>query len=397
MMSFIAKRRIIHMGSVNNIKYDMGCLNISRTFAIASSIREKDTTSSSDSRVSYLTNTCGLSPEVAVTVSQKLQKFKALGKPEKILGFFRDQGLDDAQISKMIATKPSFLLLANPDTVLLPKLKFLVSIGASIDDIAARPSVLFYSLEKKIIPCYNLFKSMLLSDEQIFYLLSRSSWDFFPLMQKNLAANVALLRKIGVPQHNITRLICKKSRVMKQDTDKFKNCVEQVLDLGFDPSSSNFYIAVWVIGGMKNSTWENKKKIYKSWGWSDDELLMAVKSNPLCMGLSKEKITMVMDFLVNKMGFPSAAIARTSYVLSFCLEKRILPRCKVTRVLQSKGLIKEDLSLYTIILPIEKKFLDRFVVRYQEQVPQLLAVYQGKVGLPDLRIGLGGMLSEGKP
>ena len=47
------------------------------------------------------------------------------------------------------------------------------------------------------------------------------------------------------------------------------------------------------------------------------------------MLLSEEKITKAMNFFVNKMGYPSADIARHPKVIFFSLEKRIIPRCSV--------------------------------------------------------------------
>ena len=65
-------------------------------------------------------------------------------------------------------------------------------------------------------------------------------------------------------------------------------------------------------------------------------------------------------------------------VLFFSLEKKIVLRCRVIRVLKSRGLIKEDVSLATILLPVEELFLERFVTKFKE-VPLLLSVYEGKV------------------
>jgi mTERF domain-containing protein len=42
-------------------------------------------------------------------------------------------------------------------------------------------------------------------------------------------------------------------------------------------------------------------------------------------------------------------------------------------------LIKKDISLNTVLLPVEKRFLERFVTKFEEEVPQLLSVYEGKV------------------
>lgn len=65
------------------------------------------------------------------------------------------------------------------------------------------------------------------------------------------------------------------------------------------------------------------------------------------MLLSEEKITEAVDFLVNKMGCPSAVIARNPIIILFNLEKRIIPRCLVIQSLLAKCLLKNDLGVRT--------------------------------------------------
>lgn len=112
---------------------------------------------------------------------------------------------------------------------------------------------------------------------------------------------------------------------------------------------------------------------------NEDDILAAFRKHPHCMMLSEKKIMKGMDFFVNNMGWPSKVIAQLPVVLFFSLEKRIIPRCRVIRVLMSKRLIKDDLSLASVLLPVEKCFLERFVTKFEEEVPELLSIYEGKV------------------
>ncbi|KAL6198965.1 hypothetical protein ACLB2K_028753 [Fragaria x ananassa] len=99
-----------------------------------------------------------------------------------------------------------------------------------------------------------------------------------------------------------------------------------------------------------------------------------------CVILSEKKIMATMDFFVNKMGWESHTVAKYPHVLSYSLEKKIIPRFSVVRVLVLKGLIEEHkLNMDSVISVSEEYFLNRFVNKYLNQVPQLLDVYQGKV------------------
>ncbi|KAF5744256.1 hypothetical protein HS088_TW08G00856 [Tripterygium wilfordii] len=102
------------------------------------------------------------------------------------------------------------------------------------------------------------------------------------------------------------------------------------------------------------------------------------------MDYSKENITRKMDFFVNKFGWPPATVSKAPVVLSYSTEKRIIPRCSVIKILLNEGLLMENPPLSTSLTSSDKRFRDRFVVAYQEHVPQLLDIFQGKVKLSEL-------------
>ncbi|XP_028085282.1 uncharacterized protein LOC114286328 isoform X2 [Camellia sinensis] len=183
---------------------------------------------------------------------------------------------------------------------------------------------------------------------------------FWIHVDKNAIPNVALLGELGVPQ----------------------SCISL-----FDPSKVTFVDAICVLFGMSKSAWERKVEVYKRWGLSDDDIHLAFKKFPKCMILSEKKITSGMDFLVNEIGFEPITIARTPKTLGYSLEKRIIPRCSVIRVLSLNGLIKKEKGLSAIISTSEERLLDAFVTKHQDQVPQLLNVYQKKTDVPELGIG----------
>jgi mTERF domain-containing protein len=107
--------------------------------------------------------------------------------------------------------------------------------------------------------------------------------------------------------------------------------------------------------------------------------LAVFKRCPNCMLSSEEKITKTMDFLVNKIGWPPKHIATNPAVIKLSLEKRIIPRWSVVQILLAKGLIKNNLALGTFLQPTERKFLEKFVIRFRDDVPELLNVYEGKM------------------
>ncbi|XP_016167894.1 transcription termination factor MTERF9, chloroplastic-like [Arachis ipaensis] len=320
--------------------------------------------------ISYLIDSCGLSPDTAALTSQKLH-LPSAERPNSILTLLREHGFTDTQISNLIRKCP-LLLLVNPD-ILLPKFQFFLSIGISNTNLArtltADPTLLTWSLEKQIIPSYNFLKSVLISDEKVAASLKRTSWVFLEDHKKNLVPNLNLLKEMDVPESCVMLLLTHFPEALMQKKENFAKLSKEIKEMGFNPKKTTFVLAIHVLSGEGNKSIYNRCcEVYKRWGWSDDDILMAFKKHPLCMILSEDKIMKTMDYLVNKMSWPSGMIVRCPVVLFFSLEKRIKPRCSVAKVLLMKGLIKRKLSLSTLLLPDEDSFLEKYVIKYELQV-----------------------------
>ncbi|VVA14124.1 PREDICTED: mRNAion termination factor [Prunus dulcis] len=339
-----------------------------------------------DYTVSYLVNSCGLSPESAIQVAQKV-KLRSLEKADAVLALLRNHEFSNADISKLVKRHP-LVLMADAEKTLLPKLEFFCSTGISRMDLARTlsydPALLKISLQNQIIPAYNYLKSLLLSEDKVMKVLKNKPWIFLENLSKNVVPNIELLRELGMPSSGIALLLAHSPNILMKKHELFSEIVGEVKELGFEPMKSSFVSAIRVLSGKK-TIWSRNSEAYRKWGWSEDDILSAFKLNPLCMTKSEKKIMKTMEFLVNKMGWPSASIAKYPTVVSLSLERRIIPRCSVVKVLFSKGLmVEENLSLASVLCPAEKPFLERFVIRYLDQVPQLSNVYQGKVDIHDI-------------
>ena len=313
-----------------------------------------------------------------------------MGCPRNLLSLLKEHGFTNTQIAKLVRTHP-MLLLSDPGKTLLPKIEFFLSkVGVSSSDLtrilASSPLLLVRSLENHLIPCYNFLRSVLVVDEKVITTLKRSQLSFLFDVTNNMVPNIALLREFGVNESAISFLVTNFPAIAFIKHAKFVEAVHEVKEMGFDPSKSVFVLAIQVIFKMKKPMWESKLEVYKRWGWSKDVALLAFRSYPNCVLLSEEKITKTMDFLVYKMGCPSADIAKNPSVLGLSLEKRIIPRCSVVQLLLAKDLIKNKFSSATLLLPSEKCFLEKFVIKFQANVPQLFDVYQGKMHLLDVEI-----------
>ncbi|KAL2247223.1 UNVERIFIED_CONTAM: hypothetical protein Sindi_2574600 [Sesamum indicum] len=337
--------------------------------------------------VSYLINSCGLSSEAAISASKKVQ----LNSPEKadlLLALFKSHGFSNAHISKMI-TKLPITLTADPEKTVSPKLKFFRSIGVPAPILARMvshsPLILRCSLQDRIIPIYNILKTLLQTDERIVHFIKRvgGNYHFINGVLKYIHSNVATLRKYGLSESNISFFLSNNPKILLIKTDRLAVLVDRVIELGFDTTKVYFVVAMETLFGMSKSTWEHKKEVYQRWGWSESDILKAFSVHPKCMSLSEKKIMSVMEFLVNEMSFQPLDIANYPVVICYNLEKRIKPRCRIAKALLLKKLTKKSYRLSSLMLISERLFLDRYVTKYQGKIP-LLDVYHGKLSLVDL-------------
>ena len=299
-----------------------------------------------------------------------------------VISVFKKYGFSQTQISNIIRAFPS-VLLSDPHKTLLPKLEVFQSKAFTSSDIATvlskNSKILQRSLKNYIISSFFLFKNFFGTNEDIINAIIR--FGIIPVGRFNTCVlpNVNLLREIGVAESNISSLLKQKHSVAVTNPVRFKEIVEKVKEMGFNPLKFSFIQAVFAMVGMNKSTWERKVNVYKRWDLSQEEILAAFRKCPCCIIASEDKIMQVMDFYVNKMGFEASFIVNRPILIIYSLEKRLIPRASVIEVLQSKGLIKKNIHLARVFSSSENSFLQKFVTPYMDKVSDLLKLYKGKL------------------
>ncbi|KAK6254532.1 Transcription termination factor [Theobroma cacao] len=333
--------------------------------------------------VSYLINTCGLSPESALHAS-KFVNFETPDKPDSVLAFFKKHGFSKTQIATISKRRPA-LLLYDVEKILLPKVEFFYSKGASRSDLATfvpkYPTILAISLEKQIIPSFNLLRNMLLSDENVINAIKLYPRIFSYDFNAYILPNINVLRDTGVPEYNIVKLLHWLPKAFFRAPVQVKENAEKLKGMGFNPERVIYLVAVYALGSLSKSTLEKKFDTFKKCGWSEEEVLEAFRRYPLIMTISEDKIMAVMDFLMSKMGFEVSSLAKYPRILAMSLEKRLVPRGLFAQDLLSKGLLEEKIRLPKLFESSKELFLNRFVYAYGEKAPELLKLYEEKFNL----------------
>ncbi|XP_077218874.1 uncharacterized protein LOC143853048 isoform X2 [Tasmannia lanceolata] len=307
--------------------------------------------------VGYLINSCGLSLETALSTSQRLHlKERNLQKLDSLITLLESHGFTKTHISKLI-TKFPIILQSSVENTIMPKIKFLLEIGYSKSNIPelvlSNTNILKKSLNNQLKPSFNLLKSFLHTNDNVMKACKRSKWLLTYDLKQTMAPNVTFLVNEGVPISSISYLIMTQPRTVMQGPTRFIQNVQAVKKLGIPPNSRSFVHTVQVMTSMSKATWDRKLIFFKSLGWSEEHVMRAFKREPHFISCSEGKIEKMMDFFVNTLQLESSV---------FCMHPKLL-MC---------GLDKR-------IIPSEKRFLDKIVIKYVEKVPDLMEVYHGSI------------------
>ncbi|XP_077226305.1 uncharacterized protein LOC143859510 [Tasmannia lanceolata] len=245
--------------------------------------------------------------------------------------------------------------------------------------IATNPYILIKRLNSPIIPFLEFLRSLVQTDENIIKALKRSRWLISCDIERQMKPNIALLQDYDVPISRISYLIMTKPGILMQKPDTLREIIDNVKNLGFKCGSGMFTLAIHVMSSMNKLTWDAKIELLKSLGWSEKEILDAFNRNPLYMTVSEKKIRAGMDFFVKKLKWKPSVVSSHPKLLTHSLKEKVIPRTTVWRILMSKDLIGEEKELIYMLNLTEDKFLEKYVTKYEEEVPYLFKAYKGEL------------------
>ncbi|KAJ4980171.1 hypothetical protein NE237_010951 [Protea cynaroides] len=331
----------------------------------------------------YLRNASGLSPDLSLKASQKLFiRTSSTSRCETVLTLLDTYGLPKPQISKLITKYPS-LLFADPDNTLKPKLEFFSNMGISgpsLANILCRdPSVLDCSLEDHVIPLVNFLKSFIHSDGDMGIILGRLR--LLKGVLELMGPNIEILREQGLPDSVISQLILRRPQLLTWKASRFKEKLLQTKQMGFDTSSLLFVQGFLASAQMNKPTWEAKLGVFWGFGWLENEVICLFRKQPGYLTRSESIIRTHLKFYMKKLDWTPVNIIENSDLLHQSLEKKIIPKCLVLGVLSSKGIFEKE-RLGTALKMNEVKFLKMFVMKYENELPELLKLYKSMAESP---------------
>lgn len=154
-----------------------------------------------------------------------------------------------------------------------------------------------------------------------------------------------------------------------------QNAVLYIDKLGVPRDSPMFRYALLAFAVQSQEKIDKKMGILEMLGWSQDDVLTAVRKMPGLLTMSEERIRTAVNFLTRDVGLEIPYIAQRPVLVMYSYERRLLPRHSLLNILNEKGLLYPELDFYSVIALTEKKFLDKYVHPYEKSIPGLAVTY----------------------
>ncbi|KAI6670019.1 hypothetical protein NL676_004904 [Syzygium grande] len=328
----------------------------------------------------HLARAHGFSPESARAVAAAVDP-KLSPKLDSFVAVFKGHGFSPAEVARVLLRYPR-ALRSNPIKNLKPKLDFLAGNGVAgetlVHVLTNDPYLLRRSLELQLAPCFNCLVRFFGNrrDAVALLMVKRGTWVLHKFTG-SMEVNINKLRRLGVPESSIVKLMTVRPRTLSRDAAEFSEIVDEIRRMGLHPSSLMFVYGVITRAGMRRPKWESKIAVFKKFGWSDEQFKAIFMKQPQIMNPSEERMQQFLHFFMNVLGWTADELTNCPSIFMASFEKRILPRMSILWVLLSEGLVNRK-SLLGKLLMSEDKFLSKLVMENVKKAPQLLQMYEDK-------------------
>ncbi|CAM0944158.1 unnamed protein product [Alopecurus aequalis] len=295
----------------------------------------------------YLVATFGLAPPQALLKASKyLSHLKSPANPDAVRAFLSQAGLAESDIAAAVAMDPR-LLCSSVDKTLTPRIAQLRGIGLSLPEISRLitvvPAIL---LRPARFPRLEFMISLLGSYHKVEPVLKRNRYLLNGNVENLVKVNTILRQQCGLSACEIAKLYGRTGKLLTMEPDRVKGMVARAEKLfGVPRCSGMFKRALEIVCIFTPESITGKINfLERHLGRSEAE--QAVRNSPGILALSAGNLGHTLEFLMMEVGLDPSYIARRSGMLTFSIEKRLMPRHYVIVVLKAKELVKKDIDLY---------------------------------------------------
>ncbi|XP_078150116.1 transcription termination factor MTERF15, mitochondrial-like [Carex rostrata] len=326
--------------------------------------------------VEYLIGSCGLPSDKAIRASRYISHIKCPDKPDSVLSYMRQAGIAEPHIGAAACRDPRFLGL-HVEKCLKPRISELEEIGFSPSEISLLfllcPNMFLYTkLKQKVQFWIGIFGSV----EKLLSAFKVGNYLLGVNLDNAVIPNITFLQEqCGLSACQIAQLVKSSPRRITSKPEVFKMYVKRVKELGISPPSNTFVYALIVVGGLNQSTVNARFCHLKSLGLSHEEVTLLITKCPSVLDKTEKNIGQKMEFLLKQTGWGKIDVIQNPALLTYSLEKRLIPRSLVLKLLKSKGIPAANNAFASFMNLSEKRFLEKYVLRYEDTVPGLHQTY----------------------
>ncbi|KAF5810411.1 putative transcription regulator mTERF family [Helianthus annuus] len=330
--------------------------------------------------VEYLVNSIGFSKDQALSALTEVSHLKSTQKPDSVLHFLKQCGLDSTQVRDIVCYRPKILTTSVHKT-LAPKFRLLQQLGLPAPHLEKLFKQSYNFSSNRLSANVNFLRELLGCDDKVNKVIQRSAWMLNSNYAHRLSSSWMLLKKNGLSDEKIQTILLKNPNCLLQNPEWLEATVSKVEPvLGIPPESPRFLDGLEIVISLSKSTLDMKFGIFRSFGWLDSEILIMAKALPFCLRRSEAKLQASLNFFMNELGYTPAYLATHPKLLVYSLEKRVMPRKQVLNILKEKKVLKSNFSLCSVAALSEEKFIKDFVLPYREFVPHLFEAYTKAAG-----------------
>jgi mTERF domain-containing protein, mitochondrial len=108
-------------------------------------------------------------------------------------------------------------------------------------------------------------------------------------------------------------------------------------------------------------------------------MIKAFKTQPTIVLASEESIKKKVSFFLDVLKLDLSSVVQQPMALSVSWEKCVKPRCAVLSILMMRGKIKRKIKLISALITNSRVFSERFVLKYADDVPEVVKAFEGKI------------------
>lgn len=327
--------------------------------------------------VNYLINSLGLSENEALSATKKVVLYKSSrNDPDLVVNYFKELGLNRNQIIRIASANPR-VLTCNVEKTLKPKILCLQELGILGHDLVKVVTGYNFILARGLlIQPIEYLRNLLGSDEDVAKVIKKCSCVLDGSAARVMDSNVQLLLKHGLSMERVSRFLLLTPRVFIYKPKRLEGILYMVEnEFGISRQCVMFYYGVLAASTISKATIDAKVEVLRSFGYSDSTIYRMIKKFPSIVRSSEDKLRKAWNFFTKEIGCTSDFLGSHPTLFNHSLERRVIPRYEVMKILKEKNLSNRMPGLYRFLSISESKFLDEFILPYKHELPDVVDSY----------------------